>query len=87
MCSPPSSGISRYRSDEGRDDPFRLVHGDVMNFDPTVTLGNVIAIVSILGTGMVLYAGFVKRFDRMEFKVNLLWKWFKTVHNIPNDGE
>jgi hypothetical protein len=47
-------------------------------FDPSLNLGNLLVLVSILATmGLAL-----RRLGRMEQRLDLIWKWFLREHDL-----
>lgn len=58
-----------------------------MNFDATIGLGEVIAIVTILGSLWKFHRQNTKRIYQIEFKVGLMWKHFAHRFNLPEKLE
>ena len=58
--------------------------GKGMHWDGTITLGNVITVVSTLFALLGVAWKFGRRFDILELRVNMIWAWFKKHHKIDN---
>lgn len=56
-----------------------------MTFDPTLTLGNVLTLIGLLGGALTFWVGMVRRLDRIEWKMDMLWKWYQHEHGINGD--
>lgn len=56
-----------------------------MIFDPTLTLGNVLTLLTMLGGAAVFWIRLVRRLDRIDWKVHMIWRWYQKEHNIEND--
>ena len=46
-------------------------------FEPVVTLGTLVEIVSVVVTVMIAYTKFVARMTKLETKMNILWSAFQ----------
>lgn len=53
-----------------------------LTFDPSINLGNLLVVVSILGTALLG----MRRIGRVEQRLDLLWGWFKQEHNLDENG-
>ena len=53
--------------------------------DPTISLGNILTIVTTLGSVTLAAWKIVTRLSKMEMKLNLMWSWFKREHKIESD--
>lgn len=70
----------RQRFEERSQDPL----GIEMHFDWTISLGTVVTIVVILGGFYRAHTQNLKRLDRIEYRVALMYTWFlRTVLKLP----
>lgn len=58
-----------------------------VQFEPTITLGAVIQIVTFTAAGVFAYTRFVARMTRMESKINIMWSVFVKRWNSTRDPE
>ena len=60
-----------------------------MILDWTINIGHVVAVVTLCVVVIGLFRAILLKMDRMEFRVNLMWQWFKkTMHiNGGKNGE
>lgn len=57
-----------------------------MNFDPTVTLGNIATIAIVLVSIFVAALRISLQIKQMEWKTNMIWKWYAREHGIDVNG-
>lgn len=55
-----------------------------MTFDPTITAGNVISIVTTIAVIGAATIHLGSRVGKMEMKLNMIWKWYLKSHQITN---
>ena len=55
-----------------------------MTLEPTITVGNVISIVSTIGALVVFGWRMSARFEKLDWKVSMIWKWYAKEHNIDD---
>lgn len=58
-----------------------------MNFDLTVTLGNVISILATLLSLVALAWKLFSEIQRMKWKLDLIWRWYAKEHKIDRTDE
>jgi len=70
-----------------------LIYGDtILRFDPTVSWGTLISIVSFVITIAIAYTRIMTRFEarmsRMEMKLNIMWATWRRDHDArPADDQ
>lgn len=55
------------------------------HFDSTISLGNIVALGVMLATFYKMHSDNVKRVQRIEFRVGMMWESFKKRFNIHDD--
>ena len=59
-----------------------------MTFDGTITLGNLLSVLSIVAAIIALYLAAMRRIDKLEMKVRLMWSHFtRQMHSQDNEEE
>lgn len=58
-----------------------------MTFDTSISLGNIVTIVSFIITITTLHRQNINRIANMDFKVALMWKQFAKKFDLPDDIE
>ena len=53
--------------------------------DPTISLGNIIGALAAVGSVVVATWRISGKLNRMQWKLNLIWKWYSKEHGIDND--
>jgi hypothetical protein len=56
---------------------------NVALFDTTITLGNVLTLLSVLVGFIGLWMSAIRRLDRLETRMEILWKHFSRHFGIP----
>jgi hypothetical protein len=56
-----------------------------MHFDPTVNLGNIISLVIMLGTLSLSLFKLFRMMDKMQWKMNMIWRWYCKERGIDDD--
>ena len=67
---------------------------DTVTFDTKITLGVIIHLIGMVALIIGLYYKLAarlefheRRHERMEQKVNMIWKWFKIEHGLSSRAE
>jgi hypothetical protein len=47
-----------------------------LRFDATINIGNILTLVGGIVVALRMYAGVVRRLDRLEARMEPLWQWF-----------
>ena len=55
-----------------------------MKFDPTINLGHIITLVGLMIAGLLGYMNLVRRIDRIEANLDLVFTWFE--ENVIGSG-
>ena len=58
-----------------------------LQFEPTVSLGAILTIVSFVVTVLVAYTRFVARITKLETKLNIMWSAFRQRWSLGKDDE
>lgn len=53
-----------------------------MHIDPTISLGMIVHLTVILIGGTSAWFSIVRRMDRHEFKLDMMWREFKKEHDL-----
>ena len=59
----------------------------VPTFDGTITLGNVLTIIAVIGSAIFYVGQVIRRLAKIELKLNLMWSAFKHEHHLTENGE
>lgn len=58
-----------------------------IQIDPTITAGNIVNIAVSVGAIMLAFWRVAVRLTKLEFKLNLMWSWWKKKNRITEDKE
>lgn len=53
-----------------------------MTFDPTISTGSILNILTCLGAVALGFWRIATRLTKIEMKLNLVWRWFEREHKI-----
>ena len=57
-----------------------------MTFDATITLGSLLTLVACVGTVALGILHFNKRIDLLEWRLDLVWRWFQKRYGPNGDN-
>ena len=58
-----------------------------MHFDLTITLGNLITLAGTIISLMLVAWRLFARLQEVEWKLDLIWRWYSREHDIGNGQE
>jgi hypothetical protein len=58
-----------------------------MKFEPVITLGTIIHLVTLIIAIASFYFSLKSDIKDLKFKVDMIWRWYKKEHGINGDGE
>jgi len=57
-----------------------------IKFDWTISVGTLIEALAVVFTVVSMYVSMVRRMDKMEFKLDLIYQWF-SINVLSDKGE
>lgn len=57
------------------------------NIDPTISLGNIIGSLAAIGSVLVAAWRLSIKLNRMQWKLNMIWKWYSREHGIDDGSD
>lgn len=55
-----------------------------MQFDTTVSLGNILSVLSVIGALLIASSRIIGKINKLQWKMSLIWKWYAKEHGIDS---